>query len=48
MRYSDGKPGVRGHIGQRYTRNATCCECQRLMTQQARERIRRFLRGGAA
>lgn len=42
-RYSDGKPCVHGHLGERYTRNAYCVECQRAQTRNAKARVRRLM-----
>ena len=42
-RYADGRPCVHGHIGERYTRNAYCVQCQRGKTLEARARIRALM-----
>lgn len=42
-RYSDGRACVRGHIGERYTRNAYCVQCQRDATRGAKARFRRLM-----
>lgn len=42
-RYSDGKPCVRGHVGDRYTRNAYCVTCQKIKNRASKLRIRSLL-----
>jgi hypothetical protein len=48
VRYSDGKPCVHGHVGERFTRNASCVECQRIRVRADKARIRRLLQGAPA
>lgn len=46
-RYFDGKPCVHGHTADRYTRNASCVECQRLRCKADKERIRALMSRGS-
>lgn len=46
-RYFDGKACSHGHVGERYTRNATCVECQRAYTRADKLRFRRVSLGPA-
>lgn len=45
-RYSDGKPCVHGHVGDRYTRNAYCVACQQVQNRESKARFRALV--GAA
>lgn len=44
-RYVDGNPCVHGHVGDRYTRNASCVECQRERCRRDKARIRALMDG---
>jgi len=46
-RYMDGKPCVHGHIGERYTRNATCVTCQRQRCREDKARMRALMEAAA-
>ena len=43
-RYTSTKPCPRGHVGQRFTTNCSCCECTRIANTASRDRVRALLR----
>jgi hypothetical protein len=45
VRYSDGVPCIHGHVAERYTRSAHCCECLRLHGLADKRRIRNLMAG---
>lgn len=46
VRYVDGKPCVHAHLGERYTRNASCVTCERLRCKADKARIRALMEEG--
>lgn len=40
LRYFTGKPCLKGHVAERYTKSGACCECQALGVQEYNKRIR--------